>query len=149
MTNMEKNIDIKDLVLLKKRKIKKYTIDEKLLAIAFLESTQREFDGVMTPQYSQVSELLGMPPTNLKYYWKNKTIIEQQAKVILDDLPRSVAMKISIELLHLIHSLEGTYDDMSNRDKIQLLNTYITKMRLLIGKSTENVAVNYNPIAPK
>ncbi len=146
---MEKNVNIKDLVLLKKRKIKKYTIDEKLLAIAFLDASQREFDGVMVPTYSKISDLLGIPESNLRYYYQHKDIIEQQASVILNDLPRSVAMKISIELLHLIHSLEGTYDDMSNRDKIQLLNTYITKMRLLIGKSTENVAVNYNPIAPK
>ena len=136
------------LNIIPKRETNKYTVDEKLLSISLLEASRRDMDGILTPEYHKMESLLNVPYSTLRNWWKDKDRILKQSEAIVNHIAEAVAVKISIELVHLINSISGTYDSMENRDKINLLNSYITKLRLLQGRSTSNIAVKHDYIPP-
>ena len=126
-------------------------VEKKILAISFLEAYQRYYNGEWLPNFSEVEEILGIPRATLHSWWKNREQILRLNSTVLDTLPGIVATKLAIETLRLVESLaEKGYKGMQDRDKINLLNTFTTKMRLLSGKSTSNIAVKteYNPCEP-
>lgn len=126
-------------------------VEKKILAISFLEAYQRYYNGEWLPNFSEVEDILGIPRATLHSWWKNREQILRLNSTVLDTLPGIVATKLAIETLRLVESLASKgYDGMQDRDKINLLNTFTTKMRLLSGKSTSNIAVktDYNPVEP-
>jgi hypothetical protein len=126
--------------------------EKKILALTFLEAYQRYYDGKWLPNFNEVEELLGIPRSTLHSWWQNKEQILRLQSTVLDTIPSIVASKLAVETLRLVQNIALTgYEGMENRDKINLLNTFVTKLRLLTGRSTANVdhkVSGYNPVLP-
>ena len=145
------------LILFKATKDKKkLSIEEKLVIIELLRCSQRELNGVLVPQFARWESLLDISRENLRYWWRKRDEIEQQAEVMITHIPRAVGIRFNLMMFMLTDSLlkklkneDDPFDDMSNRDKINLLRTLVPYSRLLVGKSTENIAVKYEPVIPK
>ena len=127
--------------IIEKPTVGDYAIGDKILALGFLDSTQREFNGEMVPEYSKTSQLLIIPESTLRNWWKQQASIYTLGQLALRELPNALSIKLIGSAFKVIAALEKKgYNTMGARDLNSLLNTYITKFRLLSGGSTANVA---------
>jgi len=119
----------------------KYRMDDKILAIMFLEASQREYEGKFIPNYRKTGETLQIPHHTLMDWWKKKDYLLKQANDLTDKLSNYMIIKMSMECLRILESFgREDYINAKMKDRTFLLNTLIGKMRLLAYKSTENVA---------
>jgi hypothetical protein len=121
----------------------------KFVAISFLDAFQREYDGVMTPNYSAVSKITNCPESTLRNWWSQKDAILRLHRTYLDALPKLVALRIGQECLNIVEVIaKRGYKKMSIRDLTALFSQYTQKFRLLTGQSTSNIDVHndYNPV---
>lgn len=128
-----------------------YTTETKCMALAFMEASQRDYQGTLTPKYSEVSSLLDIPEPTLKHWWKKRDEIIGMSETALNELPRLTALRLAVETNKIIDEFNRRgYKKLSARDLIALFNQYVTKSRLLTGRSTQNVAVQhgYSPVVP-
>ena len=135
--------------LIPKRKTNKYSIDEKLLAIGVLDSSRRDFDGELVPQYDKIGQMLDIPPATLHNWYARKEEIEKQVSAMIDAMPQSIVLTLSIQIRMIINELGQRIPDMSTRDLVQYFANAVTKLRLLQGRSTSNISANINYIPPK
>jgi hypothetical protein len=134
-----------------KRKQDSYSLEIKGMAVSFLDAIQRDFNGEMIPHYAKVSEYLNIPETTLKGWYAKRDEISSMASINLVELPKATILMLNTEALRIVQELkERGYSNISTRDLTNLFATYVTKMRLLSGKSTQNVGVNvaYSPVFP-
>lgn len=132
----------------------RYRIDFKILAIHFLDASQRDLGGVMIPQYSLVGRMLGVDEINCRKWWSNKDEILRQESMLTDHVESMLRVKFNMVLIRAATELEnrlidqGKSDNMSNRDLINLIDRITNKSRLLSNKSTENVETHHKFITP-
>ena len=134
------NSEPMELSALERKGRGKYRLDDKILAIMFLEAFQKDIDGVMTPKFSMVASLLSFPKQTLHDWWKSREDIVSQKSTIVAKGFEYTQVKLMLELMRMTESLSRkNYDDMKDKDLINLLNTIINKVRLLGNLSTSNV----------
>lgn len=124
----------------------RYPLDEKILAIMFMEVFQHEWRGEIIPHYSMVSNMFGYSDVVLRNWWEKKNEITQQKNTMLDKGMKYVQVKMMNELIRMSSALSHIdYTKMTEKPAqmknfISLFNTLINKMRLMSNLSTENVA---------
>ena len=126
--------------LIAKRGKGKYRLDDKLLALLFLEVYQKDMGGKMTPNYSLVSKWFDYPRQTLQGWWETREKIQQQTSSMNDKIMGVIRTRMGAELIRITESFARTdYDAMKDSDKIVLFNTLINKIRLMSNLSTNNV----------
>ena len=136
------------LQIIHKRVTSKYTIDEKLLAIGILDASRRDFNGVLTPEYSTIGAMLNIAESVLRKWYKDRDLIESQVASVIAYMPKSIVFTLVIEIRKIINELASRVPDMATRDLVNYFAQCVTKMRLLEGKSTANTAINVSYVPP-
>lgn len=129
-----------------------YQLDEKMLALAFLDASQRVFNTVLTPEYSKTSKMLDIPESTLRNWWGQKDALDKLANTCMEEFPKIAALRLNTEAVKIITELARRgYRNVSTRDLTNLLSQVTSKARLLSGKSTGNIAVGhfFTPISGK
>ena len=128
------------------KKYTKYELDQKVLAILFMEAFQHEFNGKIVPKFSYLSKLFGYPDRTLQDWWNQREKIVKQKNLILNKGFDYVQVKLMMTLMRMSESMtlvdfnkmvQGNSNDFKNF--IRLLETLINKIRLLNNLSTKNV----------
>jgi hypothetical protein len=127
----------------------KYRIDEKHLALMFLEAFQNEdkITGELNPLFSRVEQMLGIPRQTLSGWWKNKEYIMSQRAATLSHGMDFISTAMMVEMMRMTQAMAGIdYGEMVSgkpqdmHNFISLFNTLINKFRLMNNQSTNNVA---------
>jgi len=128
------------------KKWSKYRIDDKILAILFMEAFQQDHKGKMTPKFAYVSKLFGYPNVTLQDWWSKRKDLLKQKNLVLDKGFDYVQVKLMMTLMRMSESMtkiafdemvKGGPNDMKNF--ISMLNVVINKIRLMSNLSTNNV----------
>tara|TARA_Y100000310_G_scaffold315182_1_gene365451 strand:+ start:46 stop:705 length:660 start_codon:yes stop_codon:yes gene_type:complete len=118
-----------------------YKLDDKVLAIMFMEAFQQEHKGEMKPKYAMVGRWFGYDRGNMIRWWEQKNEILKQKNAITEQAMNVVQLRLTTELLRMTDTLSRkNYDEMADKDFVMLLNTVINKVRLMTNLSTQNVA---------
>jgi hypothetical protein len=117
-----------------------YKLDDKILAILFMEAFQQEHKGEMKPKFAMVGRWFGYSRNNMMSWWENRNEILKQKTAITEQAMNVVQLRMTTELLRMTDTLSRkNYDEMADKDFIMLLNTVINKVRLMTNLSTQNV----------
>ena len=117
-----------------------YKLDDKILAILFMEAFQQEHKGEMKPKFAMVGRWFGYSRNNMMSWWENSNEILKQKTAITEQAMNVVQLRMTTELLRMTDTLSRkNYDEMADKDFIMLLNTVINKVRLMTNLSTQNV----------
>jgi hypothetical protein len=149
MKPMELSEPVFDVEPLLSKKNGKYRIDEQHLALMFLEAFQREdkITGELNPLFSRVEQMLDIPRTTLRGWWKRKDEIMAQQTTTINQGLNYISTGMMVEMIRMTQALStidyaalvnGKSNDLHNF--ISLFNTMINKFRLLNNQSTNNVA---------
>ena len=115
-----------------------YKLDDKVLAIMFMEAFQQEHNGEMKPKFAMVGRWFGYDRNNMIRWWEQRKEITEQAMNV-------VQLRLTTELLRMTDTLSRkNYDEMADKDFVALLNTVINKVRLMTNLSTQNVEHKHN-----
>ena len=118
-----------------------HKLDDKILAIMFMETFQQEHRGEMKPKFAMVGRWFGYSRINMIKWWEQKNEILRQKNAITDHAMNVVQLRMTTELLRMTDTLSRkNYDEMADKDFVMLLNTVINKVRLMTNLSTQNVA---------
>ena len=127
----------------------KYRIDQQHFALMFLEVFQKEdaISGDLKPMYKNVSDMLDIPETTLKFWWKKKDELMAQQSTMMMQGMEYISTNFMVELIRMTQALSTvdyaemlTGDSSDMKNFITLLNTLVNKLRLLSNQSTTNVA---------
>ena len=124
---------------------KGHTITEKLMALEYLDSNQRVYDGRLIPHYSEVAETIGIDKQLLHQWWKRRDKIMEQGKDHLELSQGVKAFKLNSltdKAIKVLQARDFTADSL--RDITQALKTFIQYGRLLSNQSTANSEVQHN-----
>ena len=149
MKPLELNEPVFDVEPLLSKKNGKYRIDEQHLALMFLEAFQIEdkITGELNPLFSRVEQMLDIPRTTLRGWWKRKDEIMAQQTTTINQGLNYISTGMMVEMIRMTQALStidyaalvnGKSNDLHNF--ISLFNTMINKFRLLNNQSTNNVA---------
>ena len=132
----------------------RYSIGDKLLAITFLEASQRSFNGELVPTFEKISQLLEVPATTLRDWWSSKDAISKQADSAVVAMNQAASIKMTGEALKIINSFSKTdWEKVGIKNRLEALKTLIPNSRLLSGKSTGKFEHEhshfFSPIPPK
>ena len=117
-----------------------YKLDDKILAIMFMESFQQEHNGEMKPKFAMIGRWFGYSRNNMIRWWDQKNEILKQKNAITEQAMNVVQLRMTTELLRMTDTLSRkNYDEMADKDFVMLLNTVINKVRLMTNLSTQNV----------
>tara|TARA_R110000765_G_scaffold350992_1_gene440973 strand:+ start:203 stop:799 length:597 start_codon:yes stop_codon:yes gene_type:complete len=127
----------------------KYRIDEKHFALMFLEAFQNEdkMTGDLSPLFSRVEQMIGIPRSTLRGWWDRREDIMAQRATTLSQGLNYISTAMMVEMMRMTQAMatidyrelvNGKPQDMHNF--ISLFNTMINKFRLLNNQSTSNVA---------
>jgi len=117
----------------------------KLTALAFLDASQRVWKDEVLPAYCEMSEMLSIPESTLRNWWRNRTEIYKQADSQVAELPRAMAIRYAGLALMVMDELErrlfdkGIREKLSARDLVDMSKELTSKYRLLSGGSTSHV----------
>ena len=118
-----------------------YKLDDKVLAIMFMEAFQQEHKGEMKPKFAMVGRWFGYDRGNMIRWWGQRKEILKQKNAITEQAMNVVQLRLTTELLRMTDTLSRkNYDEMADKDFVALLNTVINKVRLMTNLSTQNVA---------
>jgi hypothetical protein len=149
MKPLELNEPVFDGEPLLRTKDGKYRIDEKHLALMFLEAFQREdkITGDLLPLFTRVEQMVGVPKSTLRRWWEDKEHIMAQRASTLSHGMDYISTAMMVEMMRMTQALAGVdYTEMVSgkpqdmHNFISLFNTMINKFRLLNNQSTNNVA---------
>jgi len=124
-----------------------YSIDDKVLALMFLDAFQRDLNGKMTPKFTYVSKLFGYPKKTIEHWWNQRNDLQKQQSLILNKGFDVIQLRMMGSLMKMTESMNkidfdkmvsGSSADMKNF--VGLLNTLVNKLRLLSNLSTTNVS---------
>ena len=122
-----------------------YKLDDKVLAIMFMEAFQQEHNGEMKPKFSMVGRWFGYDRNNMIRWWSQRKEILKQKNAITEQAMNVVQLRLTTELLRMTDTLSRkNYDEMADKDFVALLNTVINKVRLMTNLSTQNVEHKHN-----
>jgi hypothetical protein len=149
MKPLELNEPVFDVEPLLSKKNGKYRIDEQHLALMFLEAFQKEdkITGELNPLFSRVEQMLDIPRTTLRGWWKRRDEIMAQQTTTINQGLNYISTGMMVEMIRMTQALStidysalvsGKSNDLHNF--ISLFNTLINKFRLLNNQSTNNVA---------
>tara|TARA_Y100000310_G_scaffold234704_1_gene237722 strand:- start:283 stop:954 length:672 start_codon:yes stop_codon:yes gene_type:complete len=117
-----------------------YKLDDKILAIMFMEAFQQEHKGEMKPKFAMIGRWFGYNRNNMMSWWEKRNEILKQKSAITDQAMNVIQLRLTTELLRMTDTLSRKdYDSMADKDFISLLNTIINKVRLMTNLSTQNV----------
>jgi hypothetical protein len=125
----------------KDEKTGRYPLDTKVLAILFMEGTQKQVDDEMVPSYSVVGRMMGLDPKLLSRWWKQRKDIVAQSDTMTQRLEKYTMLQLSI----IVHKLTNqmmhlNLNDIKPKDLTVMFSTVFNKLRLLQNRSTSNVA---------
>ncbi|MDY0174938.1 MAG: hypothetical protein RBR62_07085, partial [Bacteroidales bacterium] len=83
-----------------------YDLAAKLKALAFLDASQRELDGVLVPQFLENSRELGIPESTLRFWWKKRMEIYRLSEASLTKLPEAVAVRLAFGMLKILDLMD-------------------------------------------
>ena len=122
-----------------------YKLDDKVLAIMFMEAFQQEHNGEMKPKFAMVGRWFGYDRNNMIRWWEQRKEILKQKNAITEQAMNVVQLRLTTELLRMTDTLSRkNYDEMADKDFVALLNTVINKVRLMTNLSTQNVEHKHN-----
>jgi len=132
----------------------RYSLGDKLLAITFLETSQRARNGELVPTYEKISQLLEVPATTLQGWWSNKDAITKQADSAVGAMNQAASIGMITEAVKILNSFRKTdWEKVGIKNKLEALKTLIPNSRLLAGKSTGKFEHEhshfFSPIPPK
>ena len=117
-----------------------YKLDDKILAIMFMEAFQQDHKGEMKPKFAMVGRWFGYSRKNMQSWWEKRKEILKQKNAITEQAMNVVQLRLTTELLRMTDTLSRkNYDEMADKDFVMLLNTVINKVRLMTNLSTQNV----------
>lgn len=124
--------------------VRSYHIAEKLNALSFLNSSQRLYQGNLTPAYSKVGQDLDIHPAVLRDWWHKRDKLLLAGRKHLELSQQIKAVQLSALLDKSMKSLEGVLDDGGFTKKdLKSLTSAMTALaqnsRLFENKSTKNV----------
>lgn len=126
----------------------RYSIDDKVLAIVFMNAFQREHDGKMIPKYEYVSKLFGYPRNTIKHWWKHRKELQKQQSLVLNKGFEVIQVRLMSSLMRMTETmgkldfdkLLGTGSSADMKNFIMMMNSTISNLRLMSNLSTRNVA---------
>jgi len=122
-----------------------YKLDDKILAIMFMEAFQQDHKGEMKPKFAMVGRWFGYSRKNMMSWWDKRSEILKQKNAITEQAMNVVQLRLTTELLRMTDTLSRkNYDEMADKDFVMLLNTVINKVRLMTNLSTMNVEHRHN-----
>lgn len=122
-----------------------YKLDDKILAIMFMEAFQQDHKGEMKPKFAMVGRWFGYSRKNMMSWWEKRSEILKQKNAITEHAMNVVQLRLTTELLRMTDTLSRkNYDEMADKDFVMLLNTVINKVRLMTNLSTMNVEHRHN-----
>ena len=122
-----------------------YKLDDKILAIMFMEAFQQDHKGEMKPKFAMVGRWFGYSRKNMQSWWEKRKEILKQKNAITEHAMNVVQLRLTTELLRMTDTLSRkNYDEMADKDYVMLLNTVINKVRLMTNLSTQNVEHKHN-----
>ena len=122
-----------------------YKLDDKILAIMFMEAFQQDHKGEMKPKFAMVGRWFGYSRKNMMSWWDKRSEILKQKNAITEHAMNVVQLRLTTELLRMTDTLSRkNYDEMADKDFVMLLNTVINKVRLMTNLSTMNVEHKHN-----
>ena len=122
-----------------------YKLDDKILAIMFMEAFQQDHKGEMKPKFAMVGRWFGYSRNNMMKWWDKRSEILKQKNAITEHAMNVVQLRLTTELLRMTDTLSRkNYDEMADKDFVMLLNTVINKVRLMTNLSTMNVEHKHN-----
>ena len=122
-----------------------YKLDDKVLAIMFMEAFQQDHKGEMKPKFAMVGRWFGYSRDNMMRWWDQRNVILKQKNAITEQAMNVVQLRLTTELLRMTDTLSRkNYDEMADKDFVALLNTVINKVRLMTNLSTQNVEHKHN-----
>jgi hypothetical protein len=125
----------------KDEKTGRYPLDTKVLAILFMEGTQKQVDDIMIPAYTTVGRMMGLDPKTLSNWWKNRKDIVAQSDTMTQRLEKYTLLQLSIIVHKLTNQMMNLkLDDVKPKDLTNMFSTVFNKLRLLQNRSTSNVA---------
>jgi len=134
-----------DSSFVKKMRSGGYKLDDKVLAIMFMEAFQQEHRGEMKPKFAMVGKWFGYDRCNMIRWWNQRKEILKQKNAITEQAMNVVQLRLTTELLRMTDTLSRkNYDEMADKDFVALLNTVINKVRLMTNLSTQNVEHKHN-----
>jgi len=118
-----------------------FTPDEKFTAIIFLESSLRQYQGELKPNFSRVARWLQIDRTNLMRWWKKRDEIKKQANHMAKEYDQMISHQLRIQMLRAVDELSRRdFAELTPKQLNKLLSTLSNKVRLFSNKSTSNVA---------
>lgn len=125
----------------KDEKTGRYPLDTKVLAILFMEGTQKQVDDEMIPAYSVVGRMMGLDPRTLSKWWKQRKEIVAQSDTMTQRLEKYTLLQLSIIVHKLTNQMMNlNLNDVKPKDLTVMFSTVFNKLRLLQNRSTSNVA---------
>lgn len=125
-----------------------YTIDDKVLAIIFMNAFQSDKGGKMTPKYDYVARLFGYPRNSIKHWWHQRKELQKQQSLVLNKGFEVIQVRLMSSLMKMTETMstidfnemlgKGSSADMKNF--ILMMNSTISNLRLMSNLSTKNVA---------
>ncbi len=111
-------------------------LDRKLIALSFLDSTQREHDGRMIPKYLEVSREMDIPESTLRHWWLKRDEIKRLADTTIAEYPKATAVRLAGHMNMILEELERRgYKDVSARD----LGTFFDKFASKFFKRKKSI----------
>ena len=82
-----------------------YKLDDKTLAILFMEAFQQEHKGEMKPKFAMVGRWFGYSRNNMMSWWENRNEILKQKTAITEQAMNVVQLRMTTELLRMTDTL--------------------------------------------
>ena len=137
----EDDLQIEPLFSRREEGSNRYTLEEKVLGIMFMEVIQHDVSGIPTPKFRAIGRMLNVLEQTLRLWWSKREDIMAQESTVRTKVNNYLIFKNNIELLRIHKAFSSrNYTTEKLKDLVLMFSTLINKNRLLEGKSTENVA---------
>ena len=126
-----------------------YDLPSKLFAIHCLHNDQRIFDNELMPQYTKWSQVLDVPVSTLRSWWKKREVLSKLQEERAATFSSVLAAKLEDQAIRIFSEIERRgLKKISTNALISLLKTDLTFSRIMRGKSTSNVQYTYTLYTP-
>lgn len=140
----ESDEDLEDVDIIKSKKEPgfKYSIDDKVKALLYLEIYQRDYrnEGLI-PRFRFVGRLIDIDESTLRRWWSQRKEINLAGSKFVDKIDSYLKLMMTGVLIKAMKELiSRDYKGEKMKDLNITISTIFNKLRLLRGFSTKNVA---------
>ena len=112
----------------------KYTINEKHLALMFMQGIQKEVGSRLVPRYTPISRMLGVPKQTLSNWWADRETLEKQHSTVMEQGVRYIGHSLIDEMFRMVSALKNI-DYVTLFDKPGDLKNFVSLFNVVSNKA--------------